>query len=370
MDRLTRLAHAASGCLHRRLLWFLIGVYAAAALWPAAGLRLKEVQLGEVALLGETTRVTLPLLLLALVLFNAGLGVQTASPGELLRTTPLLAAGLAGNLLVPLAYIFLVAQALRPWHEPDEAQCLLLGLALVAAMPVAGSSAAWSQNHRGAMAVSLGLVLLSTLLSPLTTPLALHAAGRIATGDYAQELHRLASADTGGFLAFFVALPSMLGILGRRAIGGARVDRLRPHLKLVNALTLLALNYMNAAVTLPQVLGSPDWDFLGLTVAVAAILCVAAFASGWWLGRLLRADRAGRTALMFGLGMSNNGSGLVLAATALAEYPQAMLPVISYNLVQHLVAGGAAYLLGDGRGRGATGDTSGATAKDLAPPRW
>jgi BASS family bile acid:Na+ symporter len=36
--------------------------------------------------------------------------------------------------------------------------------------------------------------------------------------------------------------------------------------------------------------------------------------------------------------MNNNGTGLVLASVALADHPQVMLPVIFYNLAQHLVA--------------------------------
>ena len=43
---------------------------------------------------------------------------------------------------------------------------------------------------------------------------------------------------------------------------------------------------------------------------------------------------------MFGLGMTNNGTGLVLATTALAHVPDVMLLVIFYNLVQHIVAAG------------------------------
>ena len=42
---------------------------------------------------------------------------------------------------------------------------------------------------------------------------------------------------------------------------------------------------------------------------------------------------------MFGLGMNNNGTGLVLASMALADHPRVLLPIIFYNLVQHLVAG-------------------------------
>jgi BASS family bile acid:Na+ symporter len=83
----------------------------------------------------------------------------------------------------------------------------------------------------------------------------------------------------------------------------------------------------------------PDWDFLAVTLAIVVGLCTFAFGSGWYLARLLRADTAQRAALMFGLGMNNNGTGLVLASMALANYPRVLLPIIFYNLVQHLVAG-------------------------------
>jgi BASS family bile acid:Na+ symporter len=336
---------AAAHFLHRHFLWLLLGAYATAALLPGPGLALKSLTLLESHLLGEPARVTLPMLMLAVLLFNAGLGADTSRPRELLKGLPLLAAGLAASLLVPLAFTAGLAVALRPWHEPDEAQCLVIGLALVAAMPVAGSSTAWSQNNNGDLSLSLALVLLSTLVSPLTTPLALRAASLLATGEHAAELRGLAAAGTGGFLLGCVAVPSLLGVLGRRLAGGGKIDSARPQLKLVNSVTLLLLNYVNGAVSLPQAVAYPDWDFLAVILSAAVALCVIAFASGWWLGRLFGAARPRRTALMFGLGMSNNGSGLVLAGLALAAHPQAMLPLLVYNLVQHLVAGGAAFLL-------------------------
>jgi BASS family bile acid:Na+ symporter len=147
-----------------------------------------------------------------------------------------------------------------------------------------------------------------------------------------------------------VVIPSVLGIVGRWAVGGPRIDSARHPLKLFNALNLLLLNYSNASLALPRVLAQPDADFLALALAVVLGLCVGAFASGWLIGRLLGVDRAQQGALVFGLGMNNNGTGLVLASLALAEYPQVMLPIILYNLVQHLVAGGAAYLFGKAAG--------------------
>jgi BASS family bile acid:Na+ symporter len=185
-------AAVVSDFLHRHFLWFLLGSYALAGLWPAFGLWIKDASVGTVPFAGESISLTLPKVLLALLLLNAGLGVQASRLRDLLGMSPLLAAGLAANLLIPVAFIFGVSRAPRPWHEPDEAQGLLVGLALVASMPVAGSSTAWSQNNNGDLALSLGLVLLSTVLSPLTTPAALHALGLVASGDYASLLHRLA----------------------------------------------------------------------------------------------------------------------------------------------------------------------------------
>src|SRR5262249_15496578 len=227
-------------------------------------------------------------------------------------------AGLAANLLIPIAYIFAVSQTMRLWHNPDEVQNILVGLALVASMPIAGSSTAWSQNANGDLTLSLGLVLFSTLLSPLTTPFALHSVGLMTKGDYSDDLHELAeSGATGGFLAVCVILPSLLGILVRGAAGAERIERVKPALKLLNALNLLVLNYSNASVSLPESIANPDPDFVAVILAIVCGLCVLAFGAGWVLSSVFRTDFAQRTSLMFGLGMNNNGTGLVLATMAL-----------------------------------------------------
>jgi BASS family bile acid:Na+ symporter len=331
--------------LHRNFIWFLMGSYGVAAVAPKAGLWIKNVSLGRLDLFGEPIQVSLPMLLLSLLLLNAGLGVEMAQLRHLLRRPWVLAAGLAANLFLPIAYIFAVSQTMRVWHNPEEVQNILVGLALVASMPIAGSSTAWSQNANGDLTLSLGLVLFSTLLSPLTTPLALHSVGLMTTGDYSEDLHELAATGTGGFLAACVILPSVAGMLIRGVAGPERIGRAKPTLKLLNSLNLLVLNYSNASVSLPESIANPDPDFVSVLLLIVSGLCVFAFAAGWLIARLFRTDRAQRTSLMFGLGMNNNGTGLVLATMALADHPRVMLPIIFYNLVQHLVAGCVDYLL-------------------------
>jgi BASS family bile acid:Na+ symporter len=345
MDTIRKRLAWVSHLIHHHFIWFLLGCYVLAARFPAGGLAIRNTSLGSFGPLPEERAFSLPVLMLAFLIFNAGLGVQPGSLRKLLRDPVPLAGGLLANLLVPLGFIFILAQTLRLWHNAEEVQHILVGLALIASMPVAGSSTAWSQNANGDVALSLGLVLLSTFLSPVTTPAVLHSVGWMASGGYADHLHALAGWGTGRFLFISVILPSLLGIAVSRIAGPRRVASVRPALKLLNSVVLLLLNYANASVSLPRAAADPDWDFLAALFVIVLGLCVLAFSAGWLVARLVKADTPGRVSLMFGLGMNNNGTGLVLASMALANDPQILLPIIFYNLIQHLVAGGCDFLL-------------------------
>lgn len=336
--------------IHKHFLGFLLASYVVAAVVPGFGLAIRDVSFGTISLAGESLKVSVPTVMLALLLLNAGLGVKTRELGRLWRGSGMLAAGLASNLLIPIAFIYTVARLMVPWHNPDEVQNILVGLALVASMPIAGSSTAWSQNADGNLALSLGLVLLSTLLSPLTTPLGLHLVGLMTTGEYSEDLHELAAHGTGLFLAACVIVPSLTGILVRGLAGETRIEAARPRLKLVNAANLLLLSYSNAAVALPRAVADPDWDFLAVILLITVILSVLTFGAGWGIARSLHADDAQTASMMFGLGMNNNGAGLVLASMALADHPRIMLPIIFYNLVQQVAAGSVGALLPRWRG--------------------
>ncbi|MEO6811704.1 MAG: bile acid:sodium symporter, partial [Isosphaeraceae bacterium] len=326
-------------------LGFLLASYAVAAVAPGFGLAIRDVSFGNATMAGESMKVSLPAVMLAILLLNAGLGVKASELGRLARGPGMLVAGLGANLVLPIVFIFAVARLMGFWHNPDEVQNILVGLALVASMPIAGSSTAWSQNADGNLALSLGLVLLSTLLSPLTTPLGLHSVGLMATGDYAEDLHELAAHGTGLFLAVCVIAPSLVGIVVRRLVGEARIESARPWLKLGNAVNLLLLSYSNAAAALPQAVSDPDWDFLAVILLITASLSLLTFSSGWGIARALGADDGQKASLMYGLGMNNNGTGLVLASMTLADHPRVMIPIIFYNLVQQVAAGGVGTFL-------------------------
>ena len=339
MDSRKSTFFALSQFIHHHLLWFLISAYTVAAIYPTAGLWIRNVSFGDLPIFHAKLHVSLLLLLLATLMFNAGLGVKTSHLISLLQKIRVLFAGLTANLVIPMAYIFLITLVMRLWYEPDEAQHILVGLALVAAMPIAGASTAWAQNSNGNLALSLGLVLSSTVLSPVVTPVALYVFGEMASDEYETVIHDLAAYGSGAFLGVWIVLPSVLGLAVRFAVPGAWLGTVMPFIKLINSIVLLVLNYSNGAVSLPQAVVDRDFDFLAVTLAITAGLCIAAFASAYGLSRLFQVDKAERVSLMYGLGMNNNGTGLVLASLVLASYPRVMVPIIFYNVVQHLVAG-------------------------------
>jgi BASS family bile acid:Na+ symporter len=182
--------------------------------------------------------------------------------------------GLLANWTVPLIFLVAAAQALRVLDATTETSSVLVGLALVAGMPIAGPSTSWAQNTDGNMTLSLGLVLLSTLLIPLVTPLALHGS-RLALGPECQgAFDSLIASSAGLFLGLWVALPAIAGLLCRRAIPQSWIASALPVGKLISALVLLLLNYSNASLYLPQVFAQPDRGLLAVVTLTTVGLSI------------------------------------------------------------------------------------------------
>jgi BASS family bile acid:Na+ symporter len=324
--------------IHKYFIWVIVSSYIVATFFPRIGLLIRSTELGNIDIAHMKISVSLPPAMLAFLLFNAGLGIRATELTGLKRKPYVLIAGATGNLLVPLAFIVCVNIIMKLWHDPEEVQQILTGLSLVASMPIAGASTAWSQNANGNLTLSLGLILLTTLSSPILTPIVLHAGGFITAGHYSEDLHELAKSGTDLFLSIWVILPSLLGMLTHRILGEKRSALISPYLKLANFIVLALLNYSNASLTLPGLISQPDLDFVIVMLIIVILLCFVMFGAGYMLAHVFRVGRAEMASLMFGLGMNNNGAGLVMASIEFSDHPSVMLPIIFYNLVQHFTA--------------------------------
>ncbi|GAA1219611.1 hypothetical protein GCM10009665_07110 [Kitasatospora nipponensis] len=330
----------------RRLFALMMGCYALALVAPGPGLALRHTSVPLVGAHGSVS-----LLLLAAMLFAAGTNCRIGELGQLARRPGRPMLGITANALMPLLLLPALAAATGLWHDPREADSVVVGLALVLSMPIAGGAASWGQAAGADTALAVAMVLGSTVLSPLTIPLGLGLAGLLTLPHSTAQLQLAGGVAGGAFAVGSVVLPCLAGVGLRLLAGERRMPRLLPFIKAVNLLDILLLCYSNASAALGHLLRRPDPDAIAMAVTAAALVCAAGFLLGAVLARLLRARTPQAVALTLASGINNSSAASVLAGTCFPGRPGVLLPVLSYSLLQKAIAARAA------RGRRAARDS-------------
>ena len=280
--------------------------------------------------------------MLAILLFNAGLSVDKEHLTALRRRPMLSVAGILGKGFLAVCWISILLVALWAGYSASSRTLwisMLAGFAIVSIMPAATSSTAWSQQSNANLALSLGLLLLSTMLAPVTIPVMSWITSRLPlelTSSRAMESVNLFDV---GFLATWILIPIVLGLLTQVCLKRHATHKIRPWLRTINAINLLLLNYMHGSSFLPQCLHPFQPLILGSMLMGVLACCVTAFGVGSLVGRLSNAPKQERLALMFGTGMNNNGMALVLASHFLGEASWIGLTIALCTFGQHVVAG-------------------------------
>ncbi|WP_055523737.1 sodium-dependent transporter [Streptomyces graminilatus] len=277
-------------------------------------------------------------LLLSLVLFSAGLQVPVRALGRLLRHPKALLAGLVLHLVIPLAVVPFVALLLRRTPDADGGSGLLTAMILVVAMPVAAGATVWTDKGDGDQPTMVGLVLASTLLSPLTTPLLLAALSPLLSGGYADTLAATAGPAGDGFALTTVVLPCATGLLVTLALPARRLGRLVSTVTPFAMAGSLLLTYVNASGALGSVLTRPRPLLYAAALAVAALVCLLSFALGRAAARFLRLEAGTASSLTLACGMNNSSASAVLLTASLPDKPHLLLPVLAYGLMQKTAA--------------------------------
>lgn len=322
------------GWLHRYFLPILLAVYALAGLFPAPGAAIREFAVAMPS--GGEERASM--LLLAVLLFCAVAVIQWSQVRDLLERPSVLLGGLIAAWFGPTLLVALFGR-LAPWLvDNDSASGMLVGLALVAAMPVANSSAGWTQNAGGNVALSLGLIVLSIMLSPLVTPNLLKLMGWALSAEDTHRIERVVTQFSGWRFILWVILPSLAGAAAAWLAGHERIVRAKPWFRMTTLLTILVLNYANASLAVEQVWSNESWTVIIAAIAMAAAISIVGILSAMLQTRLARLPRAASTALVFSLSMKHTGLALVLAGEFLHDQPRVILVVLMTTLAQHVAA--------------------------------
>ncbi|MFE0178258.1 sodium-dependent transporter [Streptomyces sp. NPDC059002] len=322
----------ATQLLRRHLGWAVSAAYLAALLVPGPGVWLRHPH--RLPPLSVHTTAWL----LALVLFSAGLQVPVRSLGRLVRHPGILLAGIALHLTVPLLIIPPVVFLLRHSPDTDGGSGLVTAMILIVAMPVAAGATVWTGKGQGDQPTMVGLVLASTLLSPLTIPLTVTVLAPLLGGGCADTLAAAGRSLHSGFALFAVVLPCAAGLVCRLLLPRRWAECLPAGVAPAALVGSLLLTYVNASGALGSFMAHPRPLLFAAAVTVAALVCAFSFALGRLTARALRLEAPVASSLTLACGMNNSSASAVLLTTALPDKPHLLLPVLAYGLLQKTAA--------------------------------
>ncbi|MET7310232.1 sodium-dependent transporter [Streptomyces sp. NPDC005571] len=320
--------------LRRRLGRAVAVSYLAALLLPGPGLWLRHPHtLPRI----DLTLHTAPLLL-SLLLFSAGLQVPVHALGQLLRHPWALLAGLTLHVAAPILIIPLVAFLLRCTPDTDGGSGLITAMILIVAMPVAAGATVWTGEGHGDQPTMVGLVIASTLVSPLTVPAVVSVLAPLLSTGYANVLGAAGPTMNGGFALTGVMMPCVAGIVARLLLPERGLEHALHAVVPVAMAASLVLTYTNASGALGSFVTHPRLLLFAAALVVAALVCALSFAVGRLAARVLRLDAPAATSLTLACGMNNSSASAVLITTALPDKPHLLLPVLAYGLLQKTAA--------------------------------
>jgi predicted Na+-dependent transporter len=238
----------------------------------------------------------------------------------LLHPFPILVSMLALHVLMPA-----VAWIVGMLVFPDDVY-MRTGLVLMLAIPTGVVSFMWVSIYKGNIALTLAVILVDTLLSPLLVP------STIAAFVGVQVKMDVLGMMKG--LAEMIVVPSLLGMLLNQLTGGRVKEQVGSRLSPFSKIGLAVTIALNSSVV------APYFDKVSVKLVLTACIIVAmvssAYVVGWLLAKWLKWDRGVMITMVFNSGMRNNSAGAVLAISYFP--PPVAMPVILCMLFQQLLA--------------------------------
>ena len=207
------------------------------------------------------------------------------------------------------------------------------GLLLFGLLPVAINSVLWTVMTKGNVSLTLSVVLLDTIISPIVLPFSI----LLLTGA-SIEL------DTVGMmlsLLFMVVLPSIAGMslnqLTNGDFGKKWSSKLAPVAKLA-FLVVILVNGGNIRRHFPPI----DFRLLMIMLSIT-FLAILGYLISWGLAKGLKLGESDAKAVVFSGGMRNMSTGVVIAVAYFP--PAAAIPIVTGIFFQQIVCATIAKML-------------------------
>ncbi|MFA5447219.1 MAG: bile acid:sodium symporter family protein [Sphaerochaeta sp.] len=246
------------------------------------------------------------------VTFIGGLGISTAEFAAVIKRPKALLVFLLGSLVImPVVAWLFASVAFR--SDPE----VRIGFILLTAIPTAITGYLWSSIHKGNEPLSLTIILIGTLVAPLTTVWLIQLLGGVSVAIDSRSM--MAS------LFSLVVIPTAAGSAINTISHGTVTKSIAPSLKPFSKIALVLIVVINTASVSEQLLASLSWSYLGIALSSLA-LAVSGYLIASVVARLFRFGREETVSLTFAIAMRNISASLVLAIQYFP--PATALPII------------------------------------------
>ncbi|NBK20745.1 MAG: bile acid:sodium symporter family protein [Spirochaetia bacterium] len=250
--------------------------------------------------------------LFAFLTFSGALGISSSSFLRVIKKPRnLLVFFLGTNIIMPV-----IAWALASLFFGSN-PAVVTGYVLLLSIPTAVSGYIWSAIYKGDGALSLTLILVSTIFAPLVTPFTISF--------LTQSSVSLDSTSMMISLLKMVVIPSLLGISLNSATKGGVTVHLAPALKPIAKIALFFIIVINTSLVSERLLADASWSYLPIAL-LCAFLAASGYPISYTLGKLAKIPHEQNISITFATSMRNISAALVLS---IQFFPaQTALPVI------------------------------------------
>ncbi|SER79191.1 bile acid:sodium symporter family protein [Psychrobacillus sp. OK032] len=203
---------------------------------------------------------------------------------------------------------------------------LTIGFVISVAVPTGVTSVIWVKMCKGHVPLSLSIVLIDTLLSPLIMPFLLQIiVGESITIDTTSLIFDL---------LWMIVLPSIAGVILNEVSKGSIQINLGKYLAPLSKLSLFGVVMINSSAVAPY-LKDISWELIGVIFVVFS-LSISGYIFAMLLGRFIWKDSSILTSFVFIGGMRNIAVGVIVATTYFPS--KVAMPVVFGMLFQQVLA--------------------------------
>ena len=200
---------------------------------------------------------------------------------------------------------------------------ITLGFVLLYAIPTAVVACVWSGIYSGSGALSLTLLIIGTLLAPVSTPLTVRILG--GSGVTIDSVGMMLS------LLWMVVIPSIAGILINTLTEGRCTEHVTVCLKPFTKIALLFVIIINTSQVADDLIAAASPEYLP-PFLMAGVLTVAGFFISILIAKLFSLGKEETVSMTFASSMRNISAALVIAIDFFP--PESVMPVISGVVLQ------------------------------------